>query len=90
MKNSALLGVFASVCAGLSMLATPALAGKHCVRAAGSATAITKDVATLLAKESLHQSNMWAGRKARGSAKVSCKYQGIVTTCRATQVACKA
>jgi hypothetical protein len=75
--------------AGLTFATATAMAGKHCVRAAGSATAITKEVATLLAKESLYQSNVMAGRKGRGATNVSCKYQGIVTTCRATQVACK-
>jgi hypothetical protein len=50
---------------------------------------VTKEVAGALAKEALYQSNMFAGRKARGAAKVSCKYVGIVTTCTARQVACK-
>lgn len=73
----------------VSLAAGPAFAGHHCVRAGASATAVTKEVAGALAKEALYQSNAFAGRKARGSAKVSCKYVGIVTTCTARQVACK-
>lgn len=79
----------AALAAGLAISATAANAHSHCVRAGGSATAITKEVATLLAKESLYQSNMMAGRKGRGAPTVTCKYEGIVTTCRARQVSCK-
>ena len=78
-----------SVAGVLVVAAAPASAGHHCVRAGGSATAVTKEIAGALAKEALYQSNMFAGRKARGAAKVSCKYVGIVTTCTARQVACK-
>jgi hypothetical protein len=73
----------------LVMASAPAWADDHCVRAGASATAVTKEIAGALAKEALYQSNMFAGRKARGAAKVSCKYVGIVTTCTARQVACK-
>lgn len=79
----------AAITVTCALAAAPASAGTHCVRAGGSATAITKEVATLLAKESLYQSNMMAGRKGRGTPTVTCKYEGIVTTCRARQVSCK-
>lgn len=85
--HSVALTLAAAATAGLAMSA-PATAGS-CVRAAASATAITKEAATLLAKEGVYQSNMMAGRSGRGAASVTCKYEGIVTTCRATQVACK-
>lgn len=80
--------VVSAVCV-LVLASGAAMAGHHCVRAGASATAVTKEVAGALAKEALYQSNMFAGRKARGAAKVSCKYVGIVTTCTARQVACK-
>lgn len=73
----------------LVIASAPASADDHCVRAGASATAVTKEIAGALAKEALYQSNMFAGRKARGAAKVTCKYVGIVTTCTARQVACK-
>lgn len=82
------LGISVALGAAVSLCALPASAG-HCVRAGASATAITKDVATVLAKETLYQSNMMAGRSARGPASVSCQYLGVVTKCTARQVACK-
>jgi hypothetical protein len=45
-------------------------------------------LATVLAKEALYNSNMFAGRKARGAVSVKCDYIGVVTTCKARQVAC--
>jgi hypothetical protein len=79
----------AAVAGGIALASAPAFAGHHCVRAGASATAVTSEIAGALAKEALYQSNAFAGRKARGAAKVSCKYVGIVTTCTARQVACK-
>ena len=88
MLSKKTLTAAAALAAGLALAATAANAGS-CVRAAASATAITKEAATLLAKEGLYQSNVMAGRTGRGAPSVSCKYEGIVTTCRATQAACK-
>lgn len=73
----------------LALAALPATAGGHCVRAGASASAITKEVATALAKETLYQSNMMAGRKARGAASVNCQYLGVLTKCTVRQAACK-
>ena len=74
-----------------SLLATaaPAFAHNHCVRSGASATAVTSDLATVLAKEALYQSNMFAGRKGKGPVSVSCKYLGVVTKCTARRGACK-
>ncbi|MDX2309212.1 MAG: hypothetical protein NW216_13300 [Hyphomicrobium sp.] len=72
-----------------ALTATSATAGSHCVRAGASATAITNEVATLLAKEALYTQNALAGRKGKGAIGTSCKYQGVVTTCWARQTACK-
>jgi hypothetical protein len=83
-KSATLL---AAVCAGAALAAAPATAGT-CVRAAGSATAVTAELSTALAKEALYQSNQLAGRKGRGAVKTNCKYIGVLTTCRASQVAC--
>jgi hypothetical protein len=69
--------------------AAPASAHGHCVRAGASATAVTSDLSTVLAKEALYQSNMFAGRKGKGHVSVSCNYLGVVTKCTARQVACK-
>jgi hypothetical protein len=70
----------------MALAATPASAG--CVRAGASATAVTSELATVLAKEALYNSDMFAGRKARGAVSVKCDYIGVVTTCKARQVAC--
>lgn len=70
----------------IAVAATPASAG--CVRAGASATAVTSELATLLAKEALYNSNVFAGRKARGAVSVKCDYIGVLTTCKARQVAC--
>lgn len=79
-----------SLALGLGMgLAGAAQAGHHCVRVSAGAAAITKDVATLLAKEAVYQTIMLDGRTAKGSADVSCKYVGILTDCTARQAACK-
>ncbi len=83
------LSVCAAIAAGVAFSATAATATTHCVRVITSATAITKDAATALAREGLYQSNMWAGRKARGAVTVHCNYVGVVTTCKASQVGCK-
>lgn len=88
MSNSKYMAAVAAV-GVVAFASAPAFAGSHCVRAGASATAVTKEVAGVLAKEALYQSNAFAGRKARGAPKVSCKYVGIVTTCTARQVACK-
>ncbi len=89
MTYSKPLGASVLAVAGLILAAAPASAGHHCVRAGGSATAVTSELAKSLAKESLYQSNLWAGRKGRGKISVSCKYLGVVTKCTARQVACK-
>ncbi len=70
----------------MALAAMPASAG--CVRAGASATAVTSELATVLAKEGLYNSNMFAGRKGRGAVSVTCNYIGVLTTCKARQVAC--
>jgi hypothetical protein len=86
MTCSKLTGAFFA--AGMMVVAAfPASAG--CVRAGASATAVTSELATILAKEALYNSNVFAGRKARGPVSVKCNYIGVVTTCKARQVACK-
>lgn len=79
----------AAIASVISFAALPASADSHCVRAGASATAITNEVATVLAKEALYQSNAFNGRKGKGAVDVSCKYEGVVTTCWARQKACK-
>ena len=85
LKAVVVIGMAGSILAA----AGPAFAHSHCVRAGASATAVTSALATALAKESLYQSNMFAGRKGKGPVAVSCKYLGVVTKCKARQVACK-
>jgi hypothetical protein len=77
----------AAVAVGM-MAATAMPASAACVRAGASATAVTSELATVLAKEALYNSNMFAGRKGRGAVNVKCNYIGVVTTCKARQVAC--
>lgn len=89
MLRTETLRIAAVALAGVLLTAAPAGADHHCVRAGGTATALTPELATALAKESLYQSNMWAGRKARGAIKVRCAPSGVLTKCTARQVACK-
>lgn len=86
---TARLASVAAVLTGLVLAAAPASADHHCVRAGGTATAITAEMATALAKESLYQSNLWSGRKARGPVNVKCANDAGLTKCTARQVACK-
>ncbi len=74
---------------GLGMSLAGAAQAADCVRAGAGAVAITKDIATALAKEAVYQTISLDGRKAKGSADVSCKYVGVLTDCTARQAACK-
>jgi len=87
-KTNSVIAVIAATAAA-TFSPEAAVADSHCVRAGASATAITGEVATVLAKEALYQSNTFNGRKGKGAVDVSCKYQGVVTTCWARQKACK-
>ena len=71
------------------LLAIPAAQASDCVRTGVSAVAVTKELSSMLATESLKATMALEGRSGRGATSVSCKYVGIVTDCTARQVACK-
>lgn len=75
--------------AGIVFSGGAAEAGSECSRVGVSATAITKEGSTMIAKEGLYQSIFVSGRKGRGAVNVNCKYIGVFTTCTARQIACK-
>lgn len=60
-----------------------------CMRAAGEGTAVTNELATINAKDALAQSLAASGAHGKGKVKVSCKYDLVVSTCKASQRACK-
>jgi hypothetical protein len=66
----------------------PAHADSHCKNASAGAVAITKEGATVLAKEALYQLNIIDGRKGSGPVSVSCKWEALAS-CTATQKVCK-
>ena len=61
-----------------------------CVGAAGEGSALTSDLATSNARTALTSSLKKDGLKGRGVAKIDCSSSMLImTTCRATQTACK-
>lgn len=87
MKNSTVFAV--GVVAGmLGAMVVPAQAAK-CVNASAKATMLTTPVATELAKWTLANSLSSKGLKGRGKIGVSCKYELVLSTCTASQKACK-
>ena len=69
--------------------ASSAQAGHHCVRASGVGEAVTKELAAANAKEQLANDLTGHGLKARGHMHMHCKYEGVVTMCKASTRACK-
>lgn len=67
---------------------SPAHAAK-CVKASAQATMLTTPLATQMAKWSLSSSLNSKGLKGRGKIGVKCKYELVLSTCTATQRACK-
>ena len=74
--------------ASFGVLTAPAYAGK-CVKASAQATMLTTPVATQMAKWSLASSLSSKGLKGKGKVGVKCKYELVLSTCTATQRACK-
>lgn len=81
------LAIAAFAVATLSLGIAPASA--KCMNVGGQGTAITNELATINAKDSLGLALAASGAKAKGKVKVSCKYDMVVSTCTARQKACK-
>lgn len=81
------LATAAIAAATLSLGIAPANA--KCMGVGGQGTAITNELATINAKDSLALALAASGAKAKGKVKVSCKYDMVVSTCTARQKACK-
>lgn len=79
---------FAAIAAA-AVIVSVAPASAKCKRAGGEGTAITNELATLNAKDALAQSIAASGAKAKGKVTVSCKYDLVISTCKATQKICK-
>jgi hypothetical protein len=69
------------------MTATGAQAG--CRRAGGEATMITKDLAVFMANAALKNSIADHGERPSGPVSLTCKDDGLTTTCHARRQACK-
>lgn len=62
---------------------------KKCVKASGEGTGITHELATELAKVALNNSISSWGGKAVGKVSTSCKYELVLSVCKAQSRACK-
>ncbi len=80
--------IAAVAAAAMVPMAMPSQAAK-CSRVAGQGIAVTSLLATANANMALTQAMSAKGLKAKGKATVSCKYEFIVSTCTASQRACK-
>lgn len=78
-----------SALAGLAIVGMSGAAEAKCIKAGGEATAVTPELSTFLAKAALNNSiNAWGG-KGVGKAKVDCKWELVLSACKAQQRACK-
>jgi hypothetical protein len=62
---------------------------KSCVKAGGQGTGLTPDIAKAMATAALGNSITQYGGKAAGKASMTCKTDMVITTCNASQRACK-
>lgn len=77
-------------CAVLAVaVLAPVTAEAKCMRISGTGTAITNALAGENAKMAVSEAIAARGAKARGRMSVSCKYDLVVSTCKASQRACK-
>lgn len=81
--------VAAAVAIGSAIALSGPVEAKSCVLAGGEGTGVTTDIATFMANAALKQSIEKMGAKASGKAKVSCKTEMLITTCKSQQRACK-
>ena len=81
------LGLACTIALVGAMTATSAQAG--CRRAGGEATMITKDLAVFMANAALKNSIADHGERPSGAVSLSCKDDGLTTTCHARRQACK-
>lgn len=81
------------VCGALAAIAVAGFAtaaeAKKCVKASGEGTAITHELATEMAKAALSSSISSWGGKAAGKTSTSCKYEFVLSVCKAQSRACK-
>jgi hypothetical protein len=81
------------VCGALAAIAiagfTTAAEAKKCIKASGEGTGVTHELATELAKVALNNSITSWGGKAAGKASTSCKYELVLSVCKAQSRACK-
>lgn len=79
-----------AVAVGLVMAgAGGASAAKKCVTAGGQGTGIGSELAKLMAGDALTETLSKAGMKGTGKVSMKCDANPIVTTCTASQKACK-
>lgn len=73
----------------LALTGMSAAAEAKCVLAGGEGTGVVQDFASFMAKAALKNSISGMGATAKGEPKVTCKNDGLITTCTARQRACK-
>ncbi len=88
-KDIVMKTMIVSALLGLAMIGASGAAEAKCIKAGGEASAITPELSQFLAKAALNNSiNSWGG-KGVGKTKVDCKYDLVLSACKAQQRACK-
>lgn len=88
MTRLARAAALAALTAAVSLPIGPALA-KSCVKAGGTATMITEDLARFMAEAALKNSISGGGMKGEGKVSMTCKPESGLVNCTASQKACK-
>lgn len=87
MKSLSLVALGAALVAGSALV--PSAQAAKCVRAGGTATGLTQDIAKSLATMALNQSISKYGGKASGKIAMTCDANVVLSTCTAKQRVCK-
>jgi len=89
MRTTIRFATMAAVACGAIVLAGGPAAAAKCVKAGGTATSPTVDIATFMAKAALKNSIEAQGLKQKGPETVKCDGAVLGPTCVATAKACK-
>ena len=73
----------------VSALVSATEAEARCLKAGGTATGLTQDIAKTMATAALNQSISGHGGKASGKVAMKCDANMLMSTCTATQRVCK-
>lgn len=88
MSNNIRNAAMAAVVVAALVVAAPAFA-KSCVKAGGTATMVTEDLAKFMAEAALKNSISGGSLKGEGKVAMVCKPETGLVNCTASQKACK-